>query len=81
MERRDEASDADYERLRRHLAGPVREHPAGRQQPRAPIAREPQLRTTTRVSVMTWLTVVGNTVVRRLRGAARSPMRRLHPRR
>jgi len=80
MERRDEASDTDYEQLRRHLVGPQREHPAARQQPRAPGAHRRRL-ATSRVSVMTWLVAVGYAVARRLRGAAPSPMVRLHPKR
>jgi hypothetical protein len=89
MHRRDDASDADYEQLRRHVLGPQIEHPAGRQQPRAPavqpvvqpLVRDEQRASAPRISVMTWLSEIGQAVARRLRGTPRSPMARLHPKR
>jgi hypothetical protein len=91
MNRHDDASDADYEQLRRHLLGPRLEHPAGRQQPRAPVVRDPRPETQDtqreeraappRLSVMAWLVAVGQAAARKLRGTSRSPIARLHPRR
>ena len=74
MDRHDEASRADYEQLRRHLQRPRREHPAGRQAPRA----APPVESADRVSVMDWLVAVGGAVARKLR-RARSAMVRIHP--
>jgi hypothetical protein len=78
MEHHDEASRADYEQLRRHLRRPRREHPAGRQTPRAPRSTPRPVETAERLSVMEWLVSVGGAVARKLR-RARSAMVSVHP--
>ncbi|HSR95802.1 MAG TPA: hypothetical protein VLM79_01975 [Kofleriaceae bacterium] len=79
MDSRDEASNDDYEQLRRHVQRKAPEHPAGRQLPRAP-ARELEEESSTRFSVMEWLVGVGQVVARKLRRAPGSAMVRVHPR-
>jgi hypothetical protein len=79
MDRHDEASNADYEQLRRHLQRKTPEHPAGRQLPRTP-ARELDEASPSRLSVMEWLVGVGQVVARKLRRAQGSAMVRIHPR-
>jgi len=78
MARNDDVTGSDYEQLRRHLQGPRREHPAGRQQPRAPIPPELPPGERGGLTVMSWLIAVGRVVVRRMRWP-RSAMVRLHP--
>jgi hypothetical protein len=81
--------DPDYEQLRNHLGRSRLEHPIARQQPAevaAPAATarsaEPRVlpRVSSRVSVMDWLSAIGRAAVRRVRGAPRSALARLHPR-
>jgi hypothetical protein len=79
--------DPDYEQLRNHLGRSRLEHPIARQQPAevaAPAAAsaEPRVspRVSSRVSVMDWLSAIGRAAVRRVRGAPRSALARLHPR-
>ena len=79
MDRRDEASNADYEQLRRHVQRNAPEPPAGRQLPRAP-ASEVDDASPSRFSVMEWLVGVGQVVARKLRRAQGSAMVRVHPR-
>lgn len=79
MDRRDEASNSDYEQLRRHVQRKPPEHPAGRQLPRTP-ARELDEASTSRLSVMEWLVGVGQAVARKMRRAQGSAMVRVHPR-
>ena len=80
MDRRDdEASNTDYEQLRRHVQRKAPEHPAGRQLPRTP-ARELEEESSTRFSVMEWLVGVGQVVARKLRRPPGSAMVRVHPR-
>jgi hypothetical protein len=69
MARSDQASRCDEE-PRRHLRGPVHEHPAIRA-PEAP----------SELSVMDWLLGVGHAVTRKLRGVPMSPIVPLHPKR
>jgi hypothetical protein len=80
MDRHDDASRADYEQLRRHVLRAKPEHPAGRQQPRAPALPVDEAAPASRLSVMEWLVAVGQVVVRKLRRAPGSPMIRIHPR-
>ena len=80
MASHDDGQGADYEQLRKHLQGPRREHPAGRQQPRAPFPPEPRERESRQLTVVSWLIVVARGVARRLRWP-RSAMVRLHPKR
>ena len=77
-----EEAPPEYEQLRRHLARPTLEHPAGRQRPAAPppAPAAPAGDSSTRLSVMDWLLAIGNVVARRLRRVPRSPMVPLHPR-
>lgn len=78
MDRRDEASSADYEQLRRHVVRKAPEHPAGRQAPCAP-AGEPEDASPSRLSVMEWLVAVGRAAARKVRRARGSAMVRVHP--
>jgi hypothetical protein len=73
----------DYERLRSHLRRPHLEHPTPRQRriaPARPRVAEPRPRDARQVSVVEWFVAIGRAVARRLRGAPRSPMVPLHPR-
>jgi hypothetical protein len=75
---------ADYERLRHHLQRPPLEHPVAGQHRAAPARSRLEHPATGRaasaISVLDWLLAIGHAVVRRLRGAPRSPMVPLHPR-
>jgi hypothetical protein len=80
---RHDEDPADYEQLRDHLRRPPLEHPAPRQQRIAPI--QPRVaparrRTASQVSVVDWSVATGLAVARRLRGAPRSAMVPIHPR-
>ena len=79
MDRHDDASRTDYEQLRRHVQRAQPEHPAGRQQPRAPVPEDGDEPPRSRLSVMEWLVGVGQVVVRKLRRAPGSAMIRIHP--
>jgi hypothetical protein len=87
MDRRDEASSADYKQLRRHVVRKAPEHPAGRQAPCAPAEEpeepeqpeQPEDASPSRFSVMEWLVAVGHAAVRKLRRAQGSAMVRVHP--
>jgi hypothetical protein len=68
---------ADYERLRHHLQRPRLEHPVPRQPRLEHLARD---RAASPISVLDWLLAIGHAIARRLRGAPRSPMVPLHPR-
>jgi hypothetical protein len=84
MDRRDEASSADYEQLRRHVVRKAPEHPAGRQAPPAPAEEREECEkredaSPSRFSVMEWLVAVGHAAARKLRRAHGSAMVRVHP--
>lgn len=80
---RHDEDPADYEQLRDHLRRPPLEHPAPRQEQIAPIqprVAPPPPHAGSRVSVVDWIVAIGHAVARRLRGAPRSPMVPIHPR-